>query len=176
MSDEFSHALYAVLSAVMQEATAPFDAQAADLAPAIRSFVDQGPSRFRDAVLFPWDEFLGSAIRQAFPHVPPDRLNALTFLFRHADFVIPHLRQQFERVEGRACSFDKTLWILHYYTQWLISGDAMPVISDPRQFFHPKSMTVAFWLGFCDHLQGLYYGCPEAYLADLTQLAAAGDS
>ena len=40
-------------------------------------------------------------------------------------------------------------------------------VSDQRQFFHPKSMTVAFWFGFCDHLQRLYMGQPQRYLGFL---------
>ena len=172
MPDDFQDALRSITDSLVAGMTAESDAQMADIAPVIQQFVERGPDAFNNGVLFPLGELLDAGIRRAFPHVPQDRLNKLEFLFAHADFVSHHLDQRIKDGEGWACSFDKVLWILNHYAMWLGSGNAIPTLPEPRQFFHPKSMTVEFWFGCCDHLQGLYYGKPQWYLEDLTLLLA----
>lgn len=171
--ENFDAALRSVTSALIDGLTANTDARMADVAPAIRHFVEQGPDAFHMMALSPWNDLVEAGVRLAFPDVPVDRLSALEFLFAHVDFVSHHLEQQIKNTEGMACPFDKVLWILNHYAMWLSSGEPMPTLPDERQFFHPQSMTVAFWFGFCDHLQGLYMGQPQRYLEDLTLLLAS---
>lgn len=169
----FDDALRSITAALVDGLTANTDAQMADIAPAIRHFVEQGPDAFHMMALRPWYDLVEAGVRLAFPRVPTERLNALEFLFAHVDFVSHHLEQQIKNTEGWSCSFDKVLWILNHYAMWLGSGGPMPTLPDERRFFQPQSMTVAFWLGFCDHLQGLYMGLPQRYLEDLALLLAA---
>lgn len=173
MPDDFQDALRAVTESLVAGMTADSDAQMAAIAPVIQQFVERGPDDFNSGVLCEWNQLVEAGVRRAFRDVPQDRLNKLEFLFGHADFVLHHLERQIESAEGFGCFFDKVLWIINHYAMWLASGDAMPTLPEPREFFHLKSTSVEFWFEFCDHLQGLYYGKPQRYLEDLTQLLSA---
>lgn len=172
MPDDFKDTLRTVAASLTAGLNAESDAQMADISPAIQQFVERGPDDFNMGVLFPWSQLVEAGVRRAFPEVPPERLNKLEFLFSHADFVSHHLDRQIKHIEGFACSYDKVLWLLNHYAMWLASENPMPTLPEPREFFHPKSLSVAFWFDFCDHLQSLYYGNSKPHLMDLTQLIA----
>jgi hypothetical protein len=167
LKPEFSSALNAVIQAILADSAIVLDpSTSAPFVAVIRS----GPETFADAVLFPWQQSLAAAVSAAFPDGPPERRDALTFLYQHADFVWHHLEHLFQQYEGVFACSDKARWVLDSYQAQCEGKPLRPWPPDPRRYWHPHTQSLTFWLGVIQHLERLYFGDSTAYLADLKVL------
>lgn len=146
------------------------DTAIASLGPTLQSAVREGPSSFAMQVLMPWEQIIEASVRSAYPDLEADRRRRLSFLYLHANFVEQHLERLFERFEGAFACADKTQWVLQRYRASLVEGVQPPWPPEDRKYWHPKTQSLGFWLGVCLHLEHLYHGRPDLFLADLSVL------
>ena len=123
---------------------------------------------FRLSVSHPFDEFADTLLDGVCAS-PEAR-----FIFKRSDFVERHFCRVIGRVEGSACSMDKTRSIvralLAFYAHGRrieFDGSVAPSYGQPLRVFRDHDQIVSFLEG----LFHLYYGAPEKYLAALRGLA-----
>lgn len=163
----FMSALDAAIQAILADSAIVL---APSTSAALVAVIREGPEAFTDSVLLPWQQSLASAVSAAFPDGPPERRDYLTFLYQHADFVWHHLERLFHQYEGLFACADKARWVLDCY-QAQCEGKPLPAWPpEPRQYWHPRTQSLAFWLGVVQHLERLYRGDSMAYVADLEAL------
>ncbi|PSR28649.1 MAG: hypothetical protein C7B46_18990 [Sulfobacillus benefaciens] len=174
--DTFSSALAQLLGDLLShEDRAVYDGAAA-LGPVLPEAIRQGPERFHEDVLWPWYQLIEVGVALAYPDGDAASRSHLVFLYQHADFIERHLDALFTRYEGPFASADKTRWILAIYQQRLLTGTVPVWPPSTREYWHPHTQSLAFWLGVCAHLEQFYYAQPDALMQDFLTLVQASET
>ncbi|PSR25666.1 MAG: hypothetical protein C7B46_20570 [Sulfobacillus benefaciens] len=169
--ESFSSALAQLLGALTSHEDRAVQDAVAACGPALPEAIRQGPERFHEDVLWPWNELIETSVSVAYPDLDRASCNHLVFLYQHADFIERHLDALFTRYEGHFASSDKTRWLLQVYQHQLLTGTVPVWPPQPRGYWHPRTQSLTFWLGVCTHLQQFYYAQPDALMQDFLTLA-----
>lgn len=93
------------------------------------------------------------------------------FLYKNYSFMENNVKEVIVLKEGRACSADKSRWVLESYKKYLIDGIIPDMTITEKCYWKPRFGTGKEWMDFCDSLISLYYGRPQdGYLITLQNL------
>lgn len=95
------------------------------------------------------------------------------FLLKNSQFVEPHFKHHIEKIEGSACSADKSRTIMHGLLKFYMEGKKIQfnykqeyIYGLPTTVFKTHDAIVDFFEG----IHQLYFGNPDAYLKALVSI------
>ena len=95
------------------------------------------------------------------------------FIYTNYNFVSSHIRKLLEMRTNGSCSADKTRTIISAYLKYLENPENKSIDFTKESFAYPKFGTTNEWIDFCDSLFYLYYGNPEKYFHNYSNLLKA---
>lgn len=150
-----------------------------DLANACKGdpFIDEAIKKYEDGpeeMFFSFGHKLDSLVDGVLLLANPEISSKEKFLFAKYDFVDSQLCKLFERVEGSACSADKSRTIIRLLVHHFKSGELIELNYSQEYTYHlPKKIlrTHDEILSFFNGIFGLYYGNFEPYLNCLKEIS-----
>lgn len=120
-----------------------------------------GPDQFFYAVLYTWENFIEGYIKSEI-----STNEDVLFIYQNSQFIDRHFTNLFEKIEGPACSSDKSRTIIRGLVSFFGDGQKIKFNYDSKYTYHlPKKIfkTHNEILKFYNGLKKLIYGHGEEY-------------
>ena len=95
------------------------------------------------------------------------------FIMQHGGFIEGHINKIIDKIEGFGCGADKTRTIIRAAVRYYAEGDPINFNYTGKYTYHLPTIvfrTQEQIIDFIDSLQSLYYGNPEKYLIQLSEI------
>jgi len=120
-------------------------------------------------IAYPLSNVLEESIRAKYPNIQRDGIHRIEFLYKNYHFVESHLESFIIKKEGRACSADKSRYIIRAYEKYYADGTPLklPYSEEDEKnkcYWKPHFWDDKTWLELLESLVDIYYGSPLRYL------------
>lgn len=122
------------------------------------------PDDFDIHTRYKWEGAVQEALRVKYPKISSESLNNLSFLFSNYNYVDSNISALVEREEGRACSADKSGFIIRSLVKYFTDNTPFDLSINEKTYWKPKILTAEAWIKFYKGLISFYYGNPLPYL------------
>lgn len=93
---------------------------------------------------------------------PSTAVHKISFLYMNYRFVESHIEYVVKKLEGMACSADKSRYIIRAYEKYFLDGIPLGLPRDEKKdencYWKPRFWNDEEWLEFLDTLISMYYG------------------
>lgn len=125
---------------------------------------------FHFLLVYPFEKFLKGMVQSTFGGCYAD----IDFIMLNSQFVERHFASLIEKVEGHACSADKSRSIMNRLIHFFETGEEIKwdyntqfTYGMPKKIFTNHAEIIAFY----QSLVNLYYGNPTAYIKEYEKLS-----